>query len=498
MRSAWILIAAVVCATCASAQAVVAPDWGSMLGKSQTRITLQVVVNPPLRPGSPIHDAAWQSLAQLNAVDARFALWYPYPRLAVAEIARPTKKSTSWDFSTMDPLVEDFFTATKKRATVLTFSTIPQWMFETSAPVAVPADPDQAMWDYEQGTRLRDDSMEEISAYYERLARWYIRGNFVDELGSRHNSGHHYPVRYWEILNEPEYEHTLSAEYYTRIYDAVVSKLRRVSPSLRFVGMSLAEPAKGVHFAEYFLDSSHHVTGIPLDAISYHFYALGKAGESEKDTAASFFTQAGQFLDTVRNMDAVRRRLSPHTETQINEGGCIAPNDVIKSADSMNGKDISASYWNLCGAMFAYLYGNLAAQGIDVVGASQLLGYPGQYPSVTLLDWTSGLPNPRYRVLQLLLKHCHPGDALVSSAKITPTLYALAFRTQHGVRKILLVNETSGNAKVSVTGARGGSEEHVDALSKSSPPLLQAVSSDEIILHAYSVMMVTLPAVRKK
>ena len=114
MRSAWILIAAVVCATCASAQAVVAPDWGSMLGKSQTRITLQVVVNPPLRPGSPIHDAAWQSLAQLNAVDARFALWYPYPRLAVAEIARPTKKSTSWDFSTMDPLVEDFFTATKK------------------------------------------------------------------------------------------------------------------------------------------------------------------------------------------------------------------------------------------------------------------------------------------------------------------------------------------------------------------------------------------------
>lgn len=196
MRQAWVLIAALACASAdpcfaqdvpreaalnAGAPIVVAPDWGSAIRKSQTRLTLQVVVNPPLRRGSVIHDAAWQSLAQLDAVDARFAMWYPYPRLAVAEISPPTKNSTSWDFSAMDPLIADFFNATKKRPTVLTLSTIPQWMFKTSTPVAVPSDPDQAVWDYDQGSRLRDDSMEEISTYYERVACWYIRGGFVDE-----------------------------------------------------------------------------------------------------------------------------------------------------------------------------------------------------------------------------------------------------------------------------------------------------------------------------
>lgn len=289
----------------------------------------------------------------------------------------------------------------------------------------------------------------------------------------------------------------MSPEYYTRIYDAVVSKLQSVSPQLRFVGMSLAEPLKGQRFAEYFLDSSHHAAGIPLNAISYHFYALGHAGENEKDMAASFFTQADQFLETVSVMESVRTRLSPRTETQINEAGCIAANDVAKSADSMNGRDIPASYWNLCGAMFAYLYGHLAAQGINVVGASQLLGYPGQYPSVSLLDWTNGLPNPRYRVLQLLLKYCHPGDLLVASAKVSPALYVLAFRTREGGKRILLVNETSGDARAEVKGARGGREEHVDAISKGSHATLQAVSSDEIILHGFAVMIVTLPAHRR-
>ena len=60
--------------------------------------------------------------------------------------------------------------------------------------------------------------------------------------------------------------------------------------------------------------------------------------------------------------------------------------------------------------MFAYLYAGLAEQGIDVLGASQLVGYPTQFPSVTLLDWNTGLPNARYRILELLHNNFGPGD----------------------------------------------------------------------------------------
>ena len=58
-----------------------------------------------------------------------------------------------------DPLTVDFLDATKGHSVVLNFSTIPQWMFKTENPVGYPADPDQAAWDYEQGTELRDPTL---------------------------------------------------------------------------------------------------------------------------------------------------------------------------------------------------------------------------------------------------------------------------------------------------------------------------------------------------
>jgi hypothetical protein len=477
-----------------SAPITIQPNWRSIVGHSHTQITLQVVVNPPLRRGSPIHDAAWGAMRQLDAVDARFAMWYPYPRLGVAELQPPSHDRTSWDFSLMDPLLEDFFYSTSGRPSVLTISTIPQWMFTAPSPATIPGNADEAVWDYEQGYKLRDDSLDEVSAYFERVARWYIRGQFVDELGKAHISGHHYDVRYWEILNEPEFEHNTSPEYYTRIYDAVVSRLHRVSPQLKFVGMSSAEPAKGLHFFEYFLDASHHVPGVPLDAISYHFYALGHPGESEAEMASSLFAQTDHFIDTVDKAETIRNRLSPTTETHINEAGCIAAVDVAKTADSMSGKDIGASYWNLCGATFAYLYGHVARKGINVLGASQLVGYPSQYPSVSLLNWNDGSPNPRYRVLQLLMNHCHRGDNFVSNTGGNSHIYSIAFLTAHGQRKLMLVNKSSNDEMLILPGAIGGQEEHVDILSLNSPAVLKRISSSEVTLHGFSVMIVTYPA----
>jgi len=464
----------------------IAPNWASIVRVSITKITLQAVANPPLRRGSPIHYAAWESMRALHARDARMAFWYPYPRLAVAELAAPSEGQTSWDFSLMDLLIEDFIRAANGRS-VFTISTIPQWMFATDAPVEIPADPNEAVWNYEQRSRLRDESLQEVASYYERVARWYFRGGFRDELGVEHASGHHYKAGYWEVLNEPEFEHSLSPEYYTRIYDAVVGRVHRVSPRLQFVGMSLAEPEKGASFFDYFLDHSHHARGIPLDAISYHFYAHGQTGETDGAQAASFFAQADNFLQTVDKIEEIRARLSPQTQTQINETGCIAANDLSKTADSMSGKGISPAYWNLCGAMFAYLFGNLSARGIDLVGASQLLGYPSQFPSVSLVDWNTGAPNARYFALQLLIGNFSAGDRLCDRPVSTPEVFSQAFR-HRGVRELLLINKTLDRETVVVAGSKGGLEQHVDMAF--SGIARSRLSSDTVLLGPASVMVI--------
>jgi hypothetical protein len=162
--------------------------WDQVRRVSQTTPTLQVVVNPPLKRGSPIHDRAYSEVQRLGADYVRYVPWLPYPKLGSAELEPPANGKTSWDFSLIDPMTEDFLNATHGHSTILNFSTIPAWLFKTDKPVAYPQDPDQAIWDYTQGTELRDPSGKELGDYYARLVSWYVNGVFTDDTGAVHGA----------------------------------------------------------------------------------------------------------------------------------------------------------------------------------------------------------------------------------------------------------------------------------------------------------------------
>ena len=83
-------------------------DWNKVVGVSKTSPTLQVVVNPMLRPGSPIVKQSYQAVQELGADYVRYVPWLPYPKLAVAELQPPAADKTSWDFSLIDPMTVDF------------------------------------------------------------------------------------------------------------------------------------------------------------------------------------------------------------------------------------------------------------------------------------------------------------------------------------------------------------------------------------------------------
>ncbi len=369
-------------------------DWSRTIRVSDSTPTLQVVVNPLLWRGSPIHDQVFAALRHLGADNVRYVPWLPYPRLAVAELEPPTATNTSWDFSLIDPMTLDFLDATRGHPTILNFSTIPAWLFKTPQPVTFPADPNAVYWDYTQGTDLRDPTLKELGDYYARLVAWYCRGGFTDELGVPHTSGHYYKIAWWEVLNEVDVEHATTPQQYTERYDAIVSAIHNVSPKTKFVGLALAFPDR-LNYFEYFLNPANHRPGIPLDMISCHFYASpGNGTNASNPDAWHFCEQADSFLATVRKVESIRLRLSPSTMTDIDELGVIAPDD--KSWTNL------PVYWNAAGAMFAYLYTELSKMGIENIGESQLVGYPTQYPSVSMVNWQTGKPNARFRVLELL------------------------------------------------------------------------------------------------
>jgi hypothetical protein len=109
-------------------------------------------VNPLLRRGSPIHDAAFLALRNLQADDVSLrSLVFRIHGSGLQKLAPPTADHTFWDFSLIDPLVLDFLDATHGHAVVLNFSTIPQWMFRTEKPVVAPSDPNEVDWSYETG-----------------------------------------------------------------------------------------------------------------------------------------------------------------------------------------------------------------------------------------------------------------------------------------------------------------------------------------------------------
>jgi hypothetical protein len=469
-------------------------QWNTIRSVSKTTPTLQVVVNPPLRRGTAVHDGAFQTLHDIGADYIRYVPWLPYPRLGIAELEPPKDGKTSWNFSLIDPMTIDFLDATRGHSVVLNFSTIPQWMYKTEKPVSYPDDPDAPVWDYEQGTELRDPSGKEVADYYARLLAWYTKGGFIDELGARRDSGYHYSIPYWEVLNEVDFEHRFRPQAYTRLYDAIVSAMARVQPETKFVGVSLAIPGQNPDFFEYFLDHKNHKPGIPLDYISYHFYAIPAPDETLDVQQHTVFAQADGFLNTVRYIESIRKRLSPQTGTMINEIGIISADDGLQEQPGHVTKPIPDAYWNLAGAEYAYIFGNLAEIGIDVAGESQLVGYPTQYPSVSMVDWKDGKPNARVWVLRLLRENFAPGDKIVEISTFAPPyVYGLAVVTKTGIRRLLLVNKRNRDVSISVAGAAGSQVESVDATTGFKPPSKAKLNSDGLTLHGFAVSLITLP-----
>lgn len=489
--------AALVCAlthlpTVAQVQAPrVTVNWDKTTAVSRSTPTLQVVVNPELLRGAKLHDGSFAALKMLGADYVRYVPWLPYPRQAVAELEPPTPAKTSWDFSHIDPTLDDFMKATEGHSVILNFSTIPAWMFKTDKPVTYPADPNQVYWDYTQGTELRAPSMKEPAEYYARLLSWYTKGGFTDENGKRWESGHHYTVPYWEVLNEIDLEHHWSPEAYTRFYDAVTAAMLKVDPNLKFVAISSAYPRMHGAMYEYFFNPANHAPGTHLDFVSYHFYASPPESEPFPAMQYTFFDQADGFLATTRYIEQIKKRYLPNMQTDLDELGVILPEDGKSNRiPGYKAKPEPEGYWNLAGAMYAYIYIEAAKMGIDVVGESQLVGYPTQFPSVSMMNYNTAAPNARFWVLKLLKDNFGPGDRVIETTFRNGDIAVQAFDTKAG-KKLLMVNKRMTPQEVTLPdNAQGSTASFVAPSSRDSQPATKQLQSGKVQLEPFEVAVI--------
>ncbi len=462
----------------------VVAKWNNTVKISKTTATLQVVENPMVRNSSPIHESTFKALKNLGADFVRYVPWCPYPKMAVAELKRPTKDKTFWDFTYLDSTMQAIMEATEGHPALINFSTTPAWLWKTSAEVKYPENAYEVYWDYNQGTELRDTTMKELADYYARLFSWYTKGGFKDELGVFHKSGHFYNLPYWEVLNEPDLEHNISPALYTKMYDAIVGELKKISPATKFVGISVAF-CKSPDYFEYFLNPKNHKAGIPLEGISYHHYSTPSwSTQTAEAYQYTFFEKADAFLDKVSYIENIRKRLAPNTFTMINEIGTIlrGPSEA---------GPIPTEYWNLSGAMYAHIFLELTKIGIDVAGESQLVGYPSQFPDVSMMNWENGKPNARYWVLKLLKDNFGPGDKLVSTSYDGDhAVAAQAFITKKG-KRILLINKKNQAAEIALPDeAKGSVVNMVDVSTGENEPAQLQINGRNITLKPFAVAVV--------
>jgi hypothetical protein len=237
-------------------------------------------------------------------------------------------------------------------------------------------------------------------------------------------------------------------------------------------------------YFEEFLDPAKHNSSIPLDFISYHFY-----GEpSNSSTGVDCFQQADAFLGEVAQIEKIRKQLSPSTRTTLDEVGTIDP---LAATTIYPNYTIADDYWVWSGGMYAYVFARVAVMGIDVIGESQLVGYPGQFPSVSMVDWTTGNPNARLRVLELLEHSFAQSDQVIQTTSTADSqVHAQAFVSEHGQKKVLLINKQGQDVAIEIKGFNGCSADVVDLTTQGNEWRTETVIRDRVNVPAWATVVV--------
>ena len=408
-----------------------------------------------------------------------------------------------WNMTLPDQFMQDYWDAVDgdNSLALPNFSTQPTWLYSPTD-YSWNADPAQP-WDYSRGDHSNcNNSL--LGDYYARLYGYFATGSMVDEGGVTHvRPGGALNIRQIEVFNEVDYEHGYDVQSYTAAFDAVVRGVRSFDTQhkIRFVGMNLPniDPASKVAaWATYFLNASNHDPACvdALNYIGYHAYPTNGPYTPDPTSFALMFDYVDNFIAGVKEIDAVIAAVSPDTRTYLDETGADMDNVLGQGAPPGN----NPRYWVAAAGYWAYMYAKAVNESSTVlqVGASQLMDAPGQEPSVTLLDWSSGLGTARFWVVKLISESIIADDALTAAAISVSgadagALYAVGFMTpDQNVKQVLLINKRNAWANVMVNCGGGqpcncASLKTIDEFTALGPARTDACGAGAVSMAPYAI-----------
>ena len=407
-----------------------------------------------------------------------------------------------WNMTLPDQFMSDWWDAVDGDNSfgLPNFSTQPTWLYSPTD-YAWNADPAQP-WDYSRGDHSNcNNSL--LQDYYARLYGYFATGSMVDEGGVTHvRPGGALNIRQIEVFNEVDYEHGYDAPGYTAAFDAVVRGVRSFDTQrkIRFVGMNLPniDPASKVaSWAAYFLNASNHdpACADALNYIGYHAYPTNGPYTPDPTSFAQMFSYVDSFIDGVKQVDAVIAAVPPDTRTYLDETGTDM--DGVLGAGAPPGNN--PRYWVAAASYWAYMFVRAVNESSTVaqVGASQLMDAPGQEPSVTLLDWASGLGTARFWIVKMI-REAIIADDVLTAASVAVTgadagaVFASGFMTpDSNVKQVLLINKRNAWATVTVNCGGGqpcqcGSLTTIDEFTALAPARSDSCTGGTVLMAPYA------------
>jgi hypothetical protein len=142
--------------------------------------------------------------------------------------------------------------------------------------------------------------------------------------------------------------------------------------------------------------------------------------------------------------------------------------------------------------MYAYIFIEAAKMEIDVVGESQLVGYPTQFPSVSMMNYNTAVPNPRFWVLKLLKDNFGPGDRLIETKERNSDIAVQAFETGKG-KRLLVINKRDKAQELGLpSDIEATSITFVAPSTGDGPPNRGKVQDNKLHLEPFEVAVVTV------
>jgi hypothetical protein len=255
----------------------------------------------------------------------------------------PQKTLASWDFSVLDAITQPVL-GVGNHSPEFQIAVAPAFMYDVNH-------------------NFLDPTYQAFADYSKNLVRYYNTGGFNANDGF-HVSPSPYPITWWGIYNEPNFNN-LNSTQYTQLYNAVVPAIQSVDPSVKFAAVELGDFSG---LANNYIPAFVNGVTAQVDVLATHFYSTC----NQKDSDAQLFSTVPDFVGEVNDIYA-QLHTKPAlasvpvwvTENNVNadfdKGGGISACNGTKFVTDLRGSSAFFAAWR------PYVFSQLGKAGVEAL-----------------------------------------------------------------------------------------------------------------------------------